>query len=255
MAYERKNSGKWNVQKATQATDHILYEQRETLFERLPYRTEKEGLALIQDGETEKLLSFLSKLSQKDIFVGNLSDDELRQEKYLAVSIIALSVRAAIDGGVPEAEAYCLNDELIQRVDKMKRISDVRTLIYRAMIQFAQRARRNRPNRRVHSAAIETCVNYIDAHLHYTISLGDLSQSCGLSTSHLSHLFKKETGMSPIEYIRKRRLLAARDLLLEGRLGSSAVANVFGFSSQSYFIACFKEEFGVTPGEFRRMKK
>ncbi len=255
MAHEKKAPEKWNVKKATQATDHILYEQRETLFERLPYRAEKEGLAFIRDGETEKLLSLLSRLAQKDIYVGNLSDDDLRQEKYLAVSIIALSIRAAIEGGVPEAEAYCLNDELIQRVDKMKRISDVRILMYRAMIQVAQRARRNRPNRRVRSAAIETCVNYIDAHLHYSISLGDLSRACSLSPSHLCRLFKKETNLSPIEYIRKRRLLEARDLLTEGRLNSSAVANVLGFSSQSYFIACFKDEFGMTPGEFRRMRK
>lgn len=255
MVQSKKALEKWNVKKATEATDHILYEQREMLFERLPYRVEKEGLALIREGETEKLLSFLSNLSRKDIRVGNLSDDELRQEKYLAVSIIALAARAAIEGGVPEAEAYCLNDELIQRVDKMKRVSEVRTLIYRAMIQMSQRARRNRPNRRVRSASIETCINYIDAHLHYAISLGDLSCACGLSPSHLSRLFKKETGVTPTDYIRSRRLFEARDLLSEGRLGSSAVANVLGFSSQSYFIACFKREFGMTPDQFRRMKK
>lgn len=255
MVQSKKALEKWNVKKATQATDHILYEQRETLFERLPYRSEKKGLGFIRDGETEKLLSFLSELSQRDVYVGNLSDDELRQEKYLAVSIIALAARAAIEGGVPEAEAYCLNDELIQRIDKMKRVSDVRTLIYRAMIQMAQRARRNRPNRRIRSAAIETCVNYIDAHLHYAISLSDLSHACGLSPSHLSRLFKKETGLTPTEFIRKRRLLESQDLLQDGRLGSSAVANVLGFSSQSYFISCFKKEFGITPGEFAKMKK
>jgi AraC-like DNA-binding protein len=255
MGQYKKALEKWSVKKATQATDHILYEQRETLFERLPYRSEKKAFGFIRDGETEKLLSFLSELSRKDVFVGNFSDDELRQEKYLAVSFIALAARAAIEGGVPEAEAYCLNDELIQRVDKMKRVSDVRALIYRAMIQMTQRARRNHQNRRIRTAAIETCINYIDAHLHYGISLGDLSRACGLSPSHLSRLFKRETGLTPTAYIRKHRLFEARDLLLENRLGSSAIANVLGFSSQSYFIACFKDEFGVTPGEFARMKK
>ena len=245
----------WSLQKATEATDHILYEQRETLFERLPYLTEKKGFDLIQEGETEKLFAFLSELSEKAVFVGNLSADELRQEKYLAVTFISLAARAAIEGGVPEAEAYCLNDELIQRADKMKRVADVRSLIFRSMIQMAQLARRNRQGRHVRTAAMDACVNYIDSHLHYAIRLEDLSQASGLSPAHLSRRFKRETGLTPTEYIRKRRLAEARDLLLEGHLDSSAVANVLGFSSQSYFIACFKKEYGITPGAYSRMKK
>lgn len=255
MVRSQKALEQWNVKKATDATRHILYEQRETLFERLPYRAEKEGLQFIRGGETEKLLSFLEELSQKDIFVGNLSDDALRQEKYLAVAFVTLAVRAAIDGGVPEAEAYCLNDEIIHRADQMKRVRDVRALMYRALIQLAQRVRRHLPNRRIRSAAVETCVNYIDAHLHYAVTLGDLSQACGLSPSHLSRLFKAETGLPPTVYMRRRRLAEARSLLAEKRMSSSAVANTVGFSSQSYFITCFRQEYGMTPGEFLRRRK
>ena len=255
MIAEKKAIENWSLTKATQATDHILYEQRETLFERLPFLTEKKGFALIRDGETEKLFAFLTELSKKAVYVGNLSSDELRQEKYLAVTFISLAARAVIDGGVPEAEAFCLNDELIQRADKMKRVGDVRALIFRSMIRMAQLARRNRQTRHVRTAAIDACVNYIDSHLHYAIRLGDLSQASGLSPAHLSRRFKQETGLTPTEFIRKRRLAEARQLLLDGHLDSSAVANVLGFSSQSYFIACFKKEFGTTPGAYSRMKK
>ena len=53
----------WSLQKATEATDHILYVLRETLVERLPYLTEKKGFGLIQEGETEKLFAFVCELS------------------------------------------------------------------------------------------------------------------------------------------------------------------------------------------------
>ena len=255
MINRKKALENWSLQKATQAADHILYEQRETLFERLPFLAEKKALCLIREGETEKLFEYLSALSKQTVYVGSLSPDELRQEKYLLVTYVSLAARAAIEGGVPEAEAYCLNDEIIQRADKMKRISDVRTLIYRAVIQMAQLSRRNRQNRHVRTAAVDVCINYIDSHLHYAISLADLSRECGLSCSHLSRRFKLETGLTPTEYIRKHRLAEARDLLLEGHMDSSAVANVLGFSSQSYFISCFKKEFGITPGEYFRSKK
>jgi AraC-like DNA-binding protein len=254
MINRQKALEKWSLQKATQAADHILYEQRETLFERLPFLMEKKALCLIRDGETEKLFAFLAKLSEQTVYVGSLSSDELRQEKYLAVTYISLAARAAIEGGVPEAEAYCLNDEIIQRADKMERVSDVRALIYRAIIQMSQLSRRYHQNLRVRTAAVDACVNYIDSHLHYAISLADLSRVSGLSCSHLCRRFKEETGLTPTEFIRKHRLAEARELLLEGQMDSSAVANVLGFSSQSYFIACFKKEFGITPGKYCRSK-
>lgn len=246
---------RFQMKKVTENKDHLLYDQRETLLERLPYREERRAFTYIRDGDTKKLRAFLLDVAGKGIYVGNLSGDALRQEKYLAVSFITLASRAVIEGGMPEAAAYCLNDETIQRIDQAESVSDVRMMIYRAILEFTQRARENRRKGCVSSSAVRICINYIDSHLHYRITLSDLSQACGLSPSHLSRLFRRETGYPPTEYVLKRKLREARTLLLASELNSSAVANTLGFCSQSYFIACFKREYGVTPGEFARKRK
>lgn len=243
------------LKKVTEKKNHLLYDQRETLLERLPYRDERRAFGYIRDGDTKKLRAFLLGIAEKGVYVGNLSDDALRQEKYLAVSFITLASRAVIEGGLPEAEAYCLNDEIIQHVDQAKTVSEVRMIIYRAILKFTQRARENRRKGSVTSGAVRICINYIDSHLHYKISLSSLSRACGLSASHLSRLFRRETGLSPTVYIRKRKLREARTLLQDVGLDSSAVANTLGFCSQSYFISCFKKEYGITPGEFARERK
>lgn len=126
--------------------------------------------------------------------------------------------------------------------------------LYNAILDFTRLARENRRGGNIRSKAVQSCVSYIDAHLHYRITLGELSDVCGLSVSRLSRLFSEETGLSPAEYIMRRKLREARSLLSQGKLNSSAVANVLGFCSQSYFIGCFKKEYGITPGEFVRGK-
>ncbi len=255
MKGEARALQKLKLKKVTEEKKDLIYEQRETLIGRLPYCSEREALSYIRDGKVGKLRSFLVNVADTGIYVGNLSDDALRQEKYVAVSFITLAARAVIEGGFPEAQAFCLSDEFIHCMDGMDRVQDVCMLIYQAMLEFTRRARENRRGGTIRSEAVQTCVNYIDTHLHYKISLADLSGACGLSPSHLSRLFRRETGTPPSVYIAKRKLREARALLAEGKLDSSAVANVLGFCSQSYFIECFKKEYGVTPGEFRRNRK
>lgn len=245
----------FQLKKVTEEKKNLLYDQRETLTERLPYRAERRVLGYIRDGDIQKLRAFFLNAAENGLYVGNLSDDTLRQEKYLAVSFVTLASRAVVEGGMPETEAYCLSDEVIQKVDRAASMPEVRMITYRAMLRFAQRARENRRGGRVDSAAVRVCVSYIDAHLHYRISLSDLSQVCGLSSSRLSRLFQLETGMPPGEFIMARKLREARNLLLDGGLDSSAVANVLGFCSQSYFISCFKKEYGVTPAAFARTRR
>lgn len=246
---------KLQLKKVSDETHNLLYDQRETLAERLPYRSERKVLGYIRDGDTAKLRAFFLRAAENGIYVGNLSDDELRQEKYLAVSFVTLASRAVVEGGVPETEAYCMSDEIIQRVDRAKSTPEIRLITYRALLRFAQHARENRRGSKVTSAAVRICISYIDSHLHYKITVQELSQACGLSPSHLSHLFRKETGIPPGEYVMSRKLREAKNMLLDGGLDSSSVANVLGFCSQSYFIACFKKEYGITPGAYARSRK
>ncbi len=75
----------------------------------------------------------------------------------------------------------------------------------------------------------------------------------GLSKDYLSQLFKKTTGLTVTEYIMKKRLSSAKQLL-DRDVSISDTAYALGFCSESYFISCFKKKYGITPKEYVKNK-
>ncbi|HEY8512476.1 MAG TPA: helix-turn-helix domain-containing protein [Cyclobacteriaceae bacterium] len=79
-----------------------------------------------------------------------------------------------------------------------------------------------------------------------------LADNLGISRSQLHRKLKQVTGKSANQYIREYRLTRAMDLLQNGEMSVSEVANAVGFGSASYFSACFAEHFGYPPGEVKK---
>ena len=84
------------------------------------------------------------------------------------------------------------------------------------------------------------------------LSVEDLAADMGLSRVQLYRKVKALTGSTPIDLLRKARLSHAQQLLQESKLTVSEVAYQVGFASPSYFTKCYKDEFGIVPGEARK---
>ena len=79
-----------------------------------------------------------------------------------------------------------------------------------------------------------------------------IAESVGLCPRQLERLFKAETGLTPIQYLRQLRLEQACQLLLNSPVSIKEIAVCVGLSSQSYFVREFKRAFHMTPSEFRQ---
>ena len=84
------------------------------------------------------------------------------------------------------------------------------------------------------------------------ISVEDLAADMNLSRVQLYRKVKNLTGSSPVELLRTARLNRAYQLLLTTDKSVSEVAYDVGFTAPSYFTKCFKEEFGMLPGDVRQ---
>lgn len=104
------------------------------------------------------------------------------------------------------------------------------------------------------SPSVTLAKNYIDSHFSRTITLEKLEQHSHISRFHLSHLFKKELGISPINYLIDIRLRNACDLLKTTGMTITQIAQSSGFNSASYFTNKFKEVYRVTPTDYRLNK-
>lgn len=84
------------------------------------------------------------------------------------------------------------------------------------------------------------------------LSVDDLAADMNLSRVQLYRKVKAVTGSSPVELLRTARLNRAYQLLLTTDKSVSEVAYAVGFSAPAYFTKCFKEEYGMVPGDVRK---
>lgn len=95
----------------------------------------------------------------------------------------------------------------------------------------------------------------IDENFAQPITLEWLAAQAHISKYHLSHSFRWQYEISPIQYLNKRRLQEAEYLLAHTTHSLSEIGNMIGFSSASYFSQAFKRHTGMSPSEYRAMKK
>ena len=96
---------------------------------------------------------------------------------------------------------------------------------------------------------------YIDLHFKEALTLEHLAEEVHMNKFYLSHAFKREYGISPINYMNSRRISESKYLLTETDLSMSQIAQLLGFSSLSYFSQVFRKTQGVSPLEFRQSSK
>ncbi len=92
---------------------------------------------------------------------------------------------------------------------------------------------------------------YIDAHYREALTLQEIGTKLNVSPYYMSHVFKRASGYSPIQYLLRRRLGKAQTLLISTDLSISEIAGMVGFDTQNYFNAQFTKHVGVPPKQYR----
>lgn len=96
---------------------------------------------------------------------------------------------------------------------------------------------------------------YIDLHFKEALTLDQLAEDAHMNKYYLSHAFKREYGVSPINYMIGKRIEESKYLLAETDLSMSQIAQLLGFSSLSYFSQVFRRTQAVTPMAYRQNTK
>lgn len=102
----------------------------------------------------------------------------------------------------------------------------------------------------IHEIALRT-KQFIDKNYTQSIRLQDIADTLYVSPHYLSHLFKKELGDSPFNYLISRRIEEARRLLADSGRPVHEVASLVGYGNEKYFSMLFKKVTGMTPSTYR----
>ena len=97
-------------------------------------------------------------------------------------------------------------------------------------------------------------IDYIGRNYGKPIGLRSAAAAGGLSPRHLAHLFRREVGISVMDYVARIRIEAAKTILAERTVPLEHVAESVGFSDASHLSRVFVQHVGERPGQFRNSR-
>ena len=215
-----------------------------------PLETERELLRRVRLGDKEGAKEVLNEILGKILFK-NAGQTELIRARILELAVV-LS-RAAVEGKAELEMILGLNFEYIQELGKIKSIEELCIWVVKVLDRFTESVYENRNIKNVD--IIRKTREFIRTNYKKKIKLIDISKAIYLSPYYLSHIFKKETGSTLLEYLTKVRIEEAKYLLENTQWNTTRIAFEVGCSDQSYFCKVFKKSESISPSDYRKRMK
>lgn len=95
-------------------------------------------------------------------------------------------------------------------------------------------------------------IQYLDAYYPQKIRFSEIAARTGLSYDYFQHRFRQLQGVSPQQFLLRKRLAAAESLLADSCLSCTEIAYRCGFSNSSQFSMLFKRAYGCSPRDYRK---
>ena len=128
--------------------------------------------------------------------------------------------------------------------------NSIQVLVY---IRRAMNDRTASPLRVEQPELLDRVLAYVEEHLAQKITLADVAKHFWVSQSTITQTFRNKMGVSFYRCVTQRRLIAAKALILQG-LPLEQVNEKVGFTDYSTFYRAFKQEFGISPRQYRKMQ-
>ena len=213
----------------------------------LRYACENEMMEAVSKGQTHKAA----------IAMGNLSSfpfeqrvaDPVRNVKNYGIIMNTLLRKAAQTGGVHPVYLDSTSSAYAQQIEQIDSLDKVPALLKEMFEAYCRLVRKN--NMKHYSPQVQKAITFIDSDLAATLNLRSISQALNISSSYLSATFKKETGQTLTEFINRKRIHYAKQLLTSTHLQIQTIAQHCGILDVHYFSKVFKRITGQTPRQYR----
>lgn len=234
-----------HLMKENRIVSVMEYENRELSYH-LPAITAWEALLL--ENRTEEFLSCVKRYLGERSESASLNQEILRLFRMDMVQLMYARLKHT------QIEAYKL---LIS--DKGERLYERATNSVEDMMIYVRYLVESVMNyvslEKESDSVIKKIRNYLDENYTREISRSDLAEIVYLNPDYISRLFKKEMGMSISSYLLKKRMDAAKELLLNTSMPVNVISLHAGYNNYSYFTRMFRDYTGYSPNEYRKKFK
>lgn len=215
------------------------------------YQLEQKLLKAIELGNAHEAIDALKEINTLER--AKLADHHLRSLKNSLICSCTLFTRAIISGGVNPEIAFNLSDVLIQEIERIQDSDKLEKFETDMIYSFIETLKSEQvPS---YTSIVNKTISYIHENILKDLSLETVAADLYVNPSYLSHIFKKETGITLTEFINRKKVEESKYFLLHSNLSILNIANLFHFCNQSYYTVLFKKMTGITPKRFRELEK
>ncbi len=241
---------------AVKAVDYARFQKSEGVFlyNEIQYDMEKGAgelkehdlMNLVLTNRKEKLKS-----SIENTFQQGINSKEACFEKYQLLGIeILMNIKEVFADIISKTE---LEDEMMREIKNFAYISsliDIKELLIKLVHKYY-----NVIDSRLENSdeAIKTAKAIVDNYYNMNINMNNLCRKLYMSPSNLSKKFKKYTGYNFSDYMKMKRIEAAKNLIKNSRKKIYEISHEVGYSDEKHFFKIFKMQTGLTPLQYKKI--
>jgi two-component system, response regulator YesN len=209
-----------------------------------------ELFSFVRIGHTEGVVTQIKVIMERVAQTYNYNEDVFKSE---VVELLMRISRIVLDAGVSPVSILTNTANSIQ--DLYHTIRYDKFVI--KVCKFAKWITEQVENSYTHdvSSMIKQAIRYMKDNHQKGISLDEIAKYCNFSRFHFSHRFKKEVGLSVMDFFNKLRIDKSLFYLEMTDFTVQEISNQVGFTDSSYFSRIFKKYIKSSPSEYRRLKR
>ncbi len=215
------------------------------------YHFENELMAAVEHGQIHKTELIFSNLSTSSF--EKRTADPVRNAKNYCIIMNTLLRKSAERGGVHPVHLDRISSDFARRIESVASLNETEGLMlemYRSYCRLVQKF-----SLKDYSATVQRVILIIDNDLSANLTLSTLAGMLNISAGYLSDLFRREVGQTLTEFVNRKRIERAKQLLTTTQLQIQTIAQHCGILDVQYFSKTFKKYAGMTPKEYRNANK
>lgn len=218
----------------------------------LRYEKENQFIKAVSQGNIKKCKEMLD-ASNHAFLNEKRTDDSLRNFKNYTIIFNTLLRKAAEHGKVHPYYIDKISSDFAFKIEKLSSVEEGKRLHYNMINAYCRLVQVHASKN--YSPIIQKLITRIDADLTADLRLGTQANDLGVNAGYLSSLFKRELGITYTDYVNRKRVELAEQLLLATDFQIQNIAQLCGILDLNYFSKVFKKYNDITPVKYREINR
>ncbi|MCL7749718.1 helix-turn-helix domain-containing protein [Halalkalibacter alkaliphilus] len=214
------------------------------------YHYEKKIMNSIAKGDKKEVERIAKESSSIFMISDRIPESPIRSLKNISLVLNTICRIAAERGGVHPVYVHTISEKFAILIERAPNLPHLKKLGLVMMTEYCELVHEYSTSK--YSSIVKKAIDLIDLNIDKPLTLSEIAETIHVNSSHLSRQFKKDTDMTIIDFINKKRVEEAKLYLQRGNISVTEVAFMVGFNDLNYFSRVFKKFASTTPSQYMK---